>query len=93
MKKILLLLLTVVFISSLNAQDNNAWLQTRVLNVDASDVEKFESAVAKKNQMYNSKDGTPRYFTFRILTGQNSNQYLRAQYITCLLYTSPSPRD
>ena len=50
MKKILLLLLTVVFISSLNAQDNNAWLQTRVLNVDASDVEKFESAVAKKNQ-------------------------------------------
>ena len=48
----------------------------------ADNVEKFESAVAKKNQMYNSKEGTPRYFTFRILTGQNSNQYLRAQYIT-----------
>jgi hypothetical protein len=82
MKKIFLLLFSVIFISSLNAQDNNAWLQTRVLNVDADNVEKFESAVAKKNQMYNSKEGTPRYFTFRILTGQNSNQYLRAQYIT-----------
>ena len=82
MKKIFLLLFSVNFISSLNAQDNNALLQTRVLNVDADNVEKFESAVAKKNQMYNSKEGTPRYFTFRILTGQNSNQYLRAQYIT-----------
>ena len=82
MKKIFLLLFIVFFISTLSAQDNNAWLQTRVLKVDPADVEKFESAVAKKTQMYNSKEGTPRWITFRILTGQNANQYLRVQYIT-----------
>ena len=48
MKKILLLLFTVIFISSLSAQDNNAWLQTRVLNVDANDVEKFDKCSSKK---------------------------------------------
>ena len=82
MRNIILLLLATFSFSSITVQEGNAWLQTRVLTVDASDVEKFENAVAKKTQMYNSEEGTPRFFTFRILTGQNSNQYLRGQYIT-----------
>jgi hypothetical protein len=81
MRNYLILLITVLVFSSASAQDN-AWLQSRVLTVDAADVEKFESAVAKKTKMYNSEEGTPIWFTFRILTGQNSNQYLRVQYIT-----------
>ena len=82
MKKHLLLLAAIITFSYVGAQDNNAWLQSRVLKVDPADVEKFEAAVAKKTKMYNSKDGTPRWITFRILTGQNANQYLRVQYIT-----------
>ena len=82
MKKFLLLIAAIISFSYVDAQDNNAWLQSRVLKVDPADVEKFEAAVAKKTKMYNSKDGTPRWITFRILTGQNANQYLRVQYIT-----------
>ena len=79
MKKIFLLLFTTLFLTSLNAQEQNWIMQTRLLDVDAKDVQKFESAVAKKTQMYNSKDGTARWITFRILTGPNANSYVRAQ--------------
>ena len=45
--------------------------KSRVLKVDPADVEKFEAAVMdKKTKMYNSKDGTPRWITFRILKDQ-----------------------
>ena len=79
MKKIFLLLFTTLFLTSLNAQEQNWIMQTRLLDVDAKDVQKFESAVAKKTQMYNSEDGTARWITFRILTGPNANSYVRAQ--------------
>ena len=79
MKKIFLLLLTTLFLTSLNAQQQNWWMQSRILNVDPSDVEKFEKAVAKKTQMYNSKEGTARWITFRIITGSAANNYLRVQ--------------
>ena len=82
MKKIFLLLFTTLFLTSLNAQEQNWIMQTRLLDVDAKDVQKFESAVAKKTQMYNSKDGTARWITFRILTGPNANSYVRAQLET-----------
>ena len=68
MKKHLLLLAAIITFSCVGAQDNNAWLQSRVLKVDPADVEKFEAAVAKKTRMYNSEDCTPRWITFRILT-------------------------
>ena len=68
MRKLFLLLFTTLFLTSLNAQEQNWIMQSRVLNVDAEDVQKFESAVAKKTKMYNSKEGTARWITFRILT-------------------------
>ena len=79
MKKIFLLLLKTLFLTSLNAQQQNWWMQSRILKVDPSDVDKFEKAVAKKTQMYNSKEGTPRWITFRIITGSAANNYLRVQ--------------
>ena len=79
MRKLFLLLFTTLFLTSLNAQEQNWIMQSRVLNVDAEDVQKFESAVAKKTKMYNSKEGTARWLTFRILTGPNTNNYVRAQ--------------
>ena len=79
MRKLFLLLFTTLFLTSLNAQQQNWWMQSRILNVDPSDVEKFEKAVAKKNQMYNSEDGTARWITFRIITGSAANNYLRVQ--------------
>ena len=50
MKKHLLLLAAIITFSYVGAQDNNAWLQSRVLKVDPADVEKFEAAVAKKTK-------------------------------------------
>ena len=54
-------------------------IQQRRLEVDPSNVEKFEAVVAKKNQIYYSKDGQPRYVTFQILTGPNAYNYVRMQ--------------
>ena len=82
MRKLFLLLFTTLFLTSINAQEQNWIMQTRLLNVDAEDVQKFESAVAKKTKMYNSKEGTARWLTFRILTGPNANNYVRAQLET-----------
>ena len=44
------MLAAIITFSYVGAQDNNAWLQSRVLKVDPADVEKFEAAVAKKNK-------------------------------------------
>ena len=41
------MLAAIISFSYVGAQDNNAWLQSRVLKVDPADVEKFEAAVAK----------------------------------------------
>ena len=49
------------------------------MEVDPSNVEKFEAVVAKKNQIYYSKDGQPRYVTFQILTGPNAYNYVRTE--------------
>ena len=49
------------------------------MKVDPSNVEKFEDAVAKKNQIYNRKEGQPRHVTFQILTGPNAYNYVRMQ--------------
>ena len=79
MRKLFLLFFTTLFFLSLNGQQQNWWMQSRILNVDPSDIEKFEKAVAKKTQMYNSEDGTARWITFRIITGSAANNYLRVQ--------------
>ena len=54
-------------------------IQQRRLDVDLSNVEKFEAAVAKKNQIYHSKDGQPKYVTFQILTDLKHYNYVRMQ--------------
>jgi hypothetical protein len=56
------------------------YLQSRLLEVSQENVAKFEAAVAEKTKMYNSKEGQPRYLTFRILTGPNAQNYVRMQY-------------
>ena len=84
MKK-LLLLLAVLTIAPSVAQESTPqqWLfSTRILQVNQSDVSAFEKAVAKKTDMYNSKEDQPRWVTFRILSGPQANNYLRMQLTT-----------
>ena len=56
MKQIIFALITTLFLTTAQSQV----IQSRRLDVDPADVAKFEAAVAKKNQMYNSKDDQAR---------------------------------
>jgi hypothetical protein len=76
MKKIIFISLTLLFIGKVNSQV----IQQRLLKVDPSDVAKFEAGVAKKTKMYNSRDGQTRFSTWKILTGQNANHYIRMMH-------------
>ena len=72
MRKILLLFIALITLTPSFAQDDmpQQWLmRARVLQVDQSDISDFEKAVAKKTEMYNSKEDQPRWITFRILSG------------------------
>ena len=75
MKNIIFTFFVTLYLNSAQSQV----IQQRRLEVDPSNVEKFEAAVAKKNQIYNSKDGQPRYVTFQILTGPYAYNYVRMQ--------------
>ena len=75
MKNIIFTFIVTLYLNTAKSQV----IQQRRLDVDPSNVAKFEAAVAKKNQIYNSKDGQPRYVTFQILTGPNAYNYVRMQ--------------
>lgn len=76
MKKLYSIIITILFIGNVNSQV----IQQRLLEVEADNVAKFESAVAKKTKMYNSKTGQARFSTWKILTGQNANNYIRMMH-------------
>ena len=76
MKKLFFTVLTLLFIGNVNSQV----IQQRLLKVEPSDVSEFEAAVAKKTKMYNSKDGQMKFSTWKILTGQNANHYIRMMH-------------
>jgi len=85
MKKYILFIITLFTAAPLIAQDTvpQEWsFRSRVLQVDQANVAAFEKAVAKKTKMYNSKEGQPRWITFRILSGPQANNYLRMQMTT-----------
>jgi len=75
MKQIIFALITTLFLTTAQSQV----IQSRRLDVDPADVAKFEAAVAKKNQMYNSKDDQARWITFQIMTGPYAYNYIRTQ--------------
>ena len=75
MKRIFFTILVTLFLTSVNSQV----VQSRILKVNPANVDKFETAVAKKTKMYNSKKGQPRWVTFQILTGPNAWHYVRMQ--------------
>jgi hypothetical protein len=75
MKKILILFFTLFSLNFSAAQV----LQWRLLEVAPENMEEFMAAAAKKTKMYNSKEGQPRYLTYRILTGPNAQNLVRFQ--------------
>ena len=77
MKRLLITILLFTFFSNVNSQI----LQMRVLTVENKDIPEFESAVAKKTQMYNGKGAKEKFFTFKILTGPNAQNYARVRVV------------
>ena len=76
MKKIILLI--AIFISaSLPAQVG----QARILKVKDGQMDKFVSSVSKKTKMFNDSEGSDKYFTFRILTGPNTDDFIRVRWM------------
>ena len=75
MKKIFYALILFSLCANLNSQI----IQTRVLYVENENVKEFESAVAKKTQLFNGKGSKERWFTFKILTGPNAMNYSRVR--------------
>ena len=91
MKKIFLLLLTILFVGSLNAQFG----QSRILEVKDGHMAKFTDGVAKKTQKYNRSEGSAKFFTFQILTGPNATDFIRVRWMESLdeLDTAPSQEE
>ena len=91
MKKILLLLLATLFVSSLNAQFG----QARVLEVKDGHMDKFMDGVAKKTQKYNRSEESPRFFFFFFLTGPNATDFIRVRWMESLdeLDSDPSQEE
>ncbi len=80
MKKIFLLLLTTLFVGSLNAQFG----QSRVLEVKEGHMAKFVDGVEKKTQKYNRSEGSAKFYTFQILTGPNATDFVRVRWMESL---------
>tara|TARA_A100001015_G_C14763618_1_gene622415 strand:- start:253 stop:507 length:255 start_codon:yes stop_codon:yes gene_type:complete len=80
MKNILFTFIITLFLNSAQSQV----IRQRRLDVDPSNVAKFEAAVAKKNQIYNIKNDQPRYVIFQILTGPHAYNYVRMQIVESL---------
>ena len=80
MKKLILSIFLLTFLSNVNSQI----LQMRVLNVENKDIPEFEAAVAKKTQMFNGKGAKEKFFTFKILTGPNAQNYARIRVVNNL---------
>ena len=76
MRKIILLI--AIFISSsISAQVG----QARILKVNDGQMDNFVSSVSKKTKMFNDSEGSDKYFTFRILTGPNTNDFIRVRWM------------
>lgn len=80
MKQIFYTILFLTVITTVNSQI----LQTRVLYVENENIEAFESAVAKKTKMFNGKGAKEKFFTFKILTGPNAQNYIRMRVVNSL---------
>jgi len=91
MKKIFLLLLTTLFIGSLNAQIG----QGRILEVKEGHMAKFMDGVAKKTQKYNRSEGSAKFYTFQILTGPNATDFIRVRWMESVdeLDSDPSQEE
>tara|TARA_B100000795_G_scaffold268843_1_gene256673 strand:- start:7044 stop:7790 length:747 start_codon:yes stop_codon:yes gene_type:complete len=75
MKKIIFTLFFVFAITTINTQV----IQSRLLKVDQVNMKEFVDGVSKKTKIYNSKKGQSRYMTFRVLTGDNAQNFVRMQ--------------
>ena len=73
MKNIYLFILSFVLITSANSQV----IRYTLMDVDSKDREKFETALANKTKIYNSKKGQQEVYTFSITSGKDVYKYVR----------------
>ena len=78
MKKTIFLILALVVttLSFSQRNPNGTYLSSFVYEAKDGMRDKFESAAAKKTNMFNSEEGN-LIWTYRVMTGQNAGQYVR----------------
>ena len=73
MKNIYLFVLTLLFMTSANSQV----IRYTLMDVESEDREKFETALANKTKIFNSKEGQQEVYTFSITSGKDVYKYGR----------------
>ena len=89
MKKITLITVLTLFVTSLSAQVG----QARLLKVNDGQMEKFTTNISKKTQMYNNSEGSDTYYTFQILSGPNTNDFIRVRWMESIAELDSNSTD
>ena len=79
LRRLIALLLVVFWCNDLVAQDSPIIIRVRYITVKDGMRDEFIDAAAKKTRRFNSKEGSPRFFTWEIMDGQRQGQFVRGQ--------------
>ena len=79
LRRLIALLLVVFWCNDLVAQDSPIIIRVRYITVKDGMRDEFIDAAAKKTRRFNSKEGSPRFFTWEITDGPRQGQFVRGQ--------------
>ena len=77
MKKFILISILTLFVTSVSSQVG----QARLMEVKDCQMAKFSAGIAEKTQKYNRSEGSDQYYTFQILSGPNTNDFIRVRWM------------
>ena len=77
MKNFILVSFLTLFVTSISAQVG----QARLLKVNDGQMQEFSEGISEKTQKYNRSEESDQYFTFRILSGPNTNDFIRVRWM------------
>ena len=78
-KRMVALFIVMVWCGDLVAQDSPVIIRVRYITVKEGMRDEFIDAAAKKTRRFNSKEGSPRFFTWEITDGPRQGQFVRGQ--------------
>ena len=92
-KRMVALFIVMVWCGDLVAQDSPVIIRVRYITVKEGMRDEFIDAAAKKTRRFNSKEGSPRFFTWEITDGPRQGQFVRGQSGTTWSdFDNPTPQ-